>query len=461
MKEQCRHFKEQIEAYLLQDLPSGEKRILEEHLSSCEECRMDLEAEKKILGLFQSLEKHPAPETLRTRVMEHIQKSSAPRRTLVQSLDRIFSLPRIHVLTGAVAALLLMFWVIRLFHPPVRTEQPAPGDAAGREIIHEDYSYNREAKGLEERKAGSPAAGTLRYEKKDMNLESAELRDKKEKIMASPPASLAQNGIMENEKAGFAEVAVEERLKGIGAVQIQKLKESDESRGAEYAFFISQQDFDNMQNNTSLKNIRILKVRDRMDASQVRQSLKRQAAGETLVFQSTYDYMDFPKKIPDEEAISRPGKKAQAPAAPLDTFVAKTPPFDYISPSERAQIQEAMPFPEAEPAKPEMKAKAAGREISPPASAPARSSPIQAFSAPSSAISGAIVSSPTPAPHFSMMQKPRTQVMDEGIAISQSIGGPLDKSGPTTPTLEEKQRSLGLTSQPALLYVEIEVEPLK
>jgi len=398
MKEQCRHFKEQIEAYLAGDLPPEDKRILEEHVSSCEACRRELEAEQKILGLFQSLEKHPAPEALRTGVMEQIHKTAAPRKTLLQSLDRIFSLPRIRVLTGAVAALLLVFWGIRMFHPPDRTEKPAPVDLDRREKFRGDYSYNREAKGLEERKAGSPAADTLRYEKKDMGQASAELRDNKEKIMASPPASQAQYGIMKNEKAGFAAPSVEERLKVIGAVQIKKL---DESRGVQYAFFISQQDFDNMQNNTSLKNIRILKVRDRMEQN--------------------YN----------------------------------------ISPSRSAQVQEAMPLMEAEPAKPEMKAKAARSEISPPGSDPAGPSPKQVFSAPSAALSGAIIPSPTPEQLFSMMQGTRTRTLDGEIKSKKAIEWALDKSSPTTLTLEEKRRSLGLTSHDALLYVEIEVEPLK
>jgi hypothetical protein len=59
------------------------------------------------------------------------------------------------------------------------------------------------------------------------------------------------------------------------------------------------------------------------------------------------------------------------------------------------------------------------------------------------------------------MQKPQTQEMDEGITTPKSIGGALDKSSPTTLTLEEKRRSMGLTSAGALLYVEIEVEPIK
>jgi mycothiol system anti-sigma-R factor len=268
MKMDCQHFRDKFEAYLAGMLSRDEKSTMENHLETCPECRQALEREKSLLTLLRSIEHQPAPDVLRQRVMNRLRRESSAKPSIFESIGRFLTLSRVRILTGAAAAVLLIFIGVRIFSPPGRPRVSMP-------LYNTDESYKPSpddalSPSSTELSASLPAMGEKAVKAEEFDepvksiphFEAKPLREKdlygKNGLSLSPLATM--EGIQEDKSDLKTETAsIEEQLETIGAEQIKKLEE-DESGAVQYAFLISQDRFEMFKKISSEKNIRIVKA---------------------------------------------------------------------------------------------------------------------------------------------------------------------------------------------------------
>jgi len=116
---ECLKIKGLLSEYIDNALDASSKKLVEKHLSMCENCREELESLKICVEELSSLEKVRAPEDFLQKLHERIQ----PRFNFKDIMRKVFVPMRIKLpleLAGVTAALLLM---IAIFNTMKRSEQ--------------------------------------------------------------------------------------------------------------------------------------------------------------------------------------------------------------------------------------------------------------------------------------------------------------------------------------------------
>lgn len=106
----CAHYREEFSEYLDDMLKSEQKRHIEEHLSSCEQCRLVLAELKQTRRTLRNLEEVEPPPWFTQKIMHCIREDAEPKKTFLQ---RLFYPLRIKIPMEALATCLIV--VLALF----------------------------------------------------------------------------------------------------------------------------------------------------------------------------------------------------------------------------------------------------------------------------------------------------------------------------------------------------------
>jgi hypothetical protein len=481
MNTQCENFREKFEDYLMGFLSPEESKNLEAHLASCGDCRLEMEKEKRLLGLFQSMERKSAPGILRRNVLDFAQKQKTSTKGWKGFLSGILTLPRLKILTGAAAMVIIVFWCIQIIRAPrplqkssvsesrdkrsMELKEQAPDtDFAGLKSEEtrlgvtdkdEDAMSNIPAPsspaseipskgGLPQDTSEGLAAATLKSPKPP----SGEMLSMENRRIAKTDLSMTEDSLdlkMKAGKAGGADIT--ERLKEFGAMQISQPGMEKGAGSNRYAFAVSYREFERFKKETDNTNIRIINVKP---------------------------------------LISRGFPREAKKAAPVETALYK---LNDSAPSQQPQAQN--PFSASQPVGEAVASKAARPSSSMPSRSEMESQPLHVQQdSPVQSLSGAsptppviivngsvqtvmpqeqqkqveyIEPQPAPSQNFfyqDVIQRRTGETVDHERDISSKREQFVDYiSSPTTVQAQEMGLRSRLTNEDNLVYVEIEVEP--
>ena len=74
-----RHYKEQLSAFVDQELSKDDRQLIAEHLLHCESCRSEYQAVKLGVGLAANLSAAEAPENVWRSIENEIRDGTTPR----------------------------------------------------------------------------------------------------------------------------------------------------------------------------------------------------------------------------------------------------------------------------------------------------------------------------------------------------------------------------------------------
>jgi hypothetical protein len=101
--------RDNICAYLDNELSPEERRRFEEHIESCDACRQELEEMRELVGLCTSLPQQELPEGFKSELHERLLTVADGQKNNVTVIDRTKKLRYIKMLTSVAAGLLLIF----------------------------------------------------------------------------------------------------------------------------------------------------------------------------------------------------------------------------------------------------------------------------------------------------------------------------------------------------------------
>ena len=317
MNESCKNIREKIDLFLQGELTPEEAELVEKHASSCPECGEILRRERAIRAMFQSMEKSPAPEALRIGVMKQLRAEAGSGEGFRDKIGSLFTLPRLTILTGAAAALLMVFWGIRLLHPPPSTRSSfdsSPQLIAGEKVLSPG-------------EAGPKWNGIETEDKKERNIAASRampsIIDESRPSPESPSHEFfGSAGLKSGEKE-----TLESFLKKSGALELRQMQ-GDEKR---YTFFITREQLDRLKQEIGDRPIRIVSVRSLGGG--------RPESPQMAFYSDAIRIGDRP--VEDAEQPAR--KKAPAPA---DEVLSFQPPVYAPESSQKKQLQR---LPESEP----------------------------------------------------------------------------------------------------------------
>lgn len=105
----CMAARENICAYLDNELSLEERRLFEEHVESCDACRRELEEMSEIIGLCTSLPQKELPDGFRAELHERLLAVADGQKNNVTVIDRTKKLKYVKMITSVAAGLLLIF----------------------------------------------------------------------------------------------------------------------------------------------------------------------------------------------------------------------------------------------------------------------------------------------------------------------------------------------------------------
>ena len=82
----CAHCKEQLSTYLDGIMTAEEKKLIEEHLSTCEQCKVAFSELKKTEETLRSLEEVEPPPWFTQKIMNRVREEAEPKKGLLQRL---------------------------------------------------------------------------------------------------------------------------------------------------------------------------------------------------------------------------------------------------------------------------------------------------------------------------------------------------------------------------------------
>jgi hypothetical protein len=175
---ECKGIREKLSAYLEGDLPSEEKRLIEAHLNSCQQCSSAVEDLGKTGEFLKNLEEVEPPAWMTKKIMARVRAEQEKKRGIFQKL---FYPLHIKVPIEALATVLiavLAVYVFRALEPEMKSipVPPAVGPITTRE---EAPKPSRE-----------PAADTLAPRAKEAIKEQR--RSDKDTAAPAPPAGALQ-----------------------------------------------------------------------------------------------------------------------------------------------------------------------------------------------------------------------------------------------------------------------------
>lgn len=133
----CAHCNEQLSTYLDGIMTAEEKKLIEEHLSTCEHCSLALSELKKTLETLRNLEEVEPPPWFTQKIMNRVREEAEPRKGLLQ---RLFYPLHIKIPVEALATCLVVVLAlfvykntepeIKAIHEPEETVTASPQNQA-------------------------------------------------------------------------------------------------------------------------------------------------------------------------------------------------------------------------------------------------------------------------------------------------------------------------------------------
>ncbi len=188
---ECKGIREKLSAYLEGALSSEEKRLIEEHLNSCQQCSSAVEDLKKTGEFLKNLEEVEPPAWMTRKIMARVRAEQEKKRGIFQKL---FYPLHIKVPIEAMATVLiavLAVYVFRAVEPEMKSI-PVPPAVGPITIREEAPKPSRE-----------PAADTLAPRAKEAIKDQR--RSDKDTVAPAPPASAFQ--ARQEEKSSLARPA--------------------------------------------------------------------------------------------------------------------------------------------------------------------------------------------------------------------------------------------------------------
>jgi hypothetical protein len=189
----CTHCEEQLSAYLDGIVTAGEKRLVEDHLSTCEQCSLALSELKKTKETLRSLEGIEPPPWFTQEIMSRVREEAKPGKSLLQ---RLFYPLHIKIPAETLATCLvvvLALFVYKNTEPEIKTI-PQPGETATvspQDQAQEQHEQTRSAPASKElrRKPDGVPKGNTDQERNAVNhsvLDRARAGGPQEKDSPSP-----------------------------------------------------------------------------------------------------------------------------------------------------------------------------------------------------------------------------------------------------------------------------------
>jgi hypothetical protein len=119
---ECSKIREKLSDYLDGLVSSEEKRLIDEHLMSCESCRESLSDLRKTVNHVQNLQEIEPPQWLTERIMARVRSESQPKKRI---LEKLFYPLHIKLPIEAVAAVLVVvisIYIFKAFLPEIKPE---------------------------------------------------------------------------------------------------------------------------------------------------------------------------------------------------------------------------------------------------------------------------------------------------------------------------------------------------
>jgi putative zinc finger protein/predicted integral membrane protein DUF2275 len=119
---ECSKIREKLSDNLDGLVSSEEKRLIDEHLMSCESCRESLSDLRKTVNHVQNLQEIEPPQWLTERIMARVRSESQPKKKI---LEKLFYPLHIKLPIEAVAAVLVVvisIYIFKAFLPEIKPE---------------------------------------------------------------------------------------------------------------------------------------------------------------------------------------------------------------------------------------------------------------------------------------------------------------------------------------------------
>ncbi|MBN1901239.1 zf-HC2 domain-containing protein [Candidatus Sumerlaeota bacterium] len=483
MKKEYQHYREKFEDYLLGNLSPDEKKEMEEHLASCDECRREMEKEKRLLELFQTMERKSAPVILRERALDFARKQKEKESGWKARLGAILTLPRLKIITGAAALALLVFWSVQIIRAPRPLEKQPSRDSRDKRALatgieayrvrSDEYKTKRAASEITvinedlKRESELSAAPAPEISQKGIMKEApgeeARALQAKSSITAARRGSIRESSFKKEADKNSSEAALDlkmkdsladhpditERLKNYGAVKIYPLGGEIQSQHKRYGFTLSHDEFKRFEKETENSSIRIVSVKPILAGVSSMESKGTATSREESTQQIVRFYSDQQE---GQAVLNAPSKHAESISPKSASAKPAKSGKDEKAAESKYTVQDASALPATTPFQTSTGLAATNGFYS--ESAPVQEQRINAPQQPPAQY--------TEVPEISIeSSKPLDKEWDR-------VGLPLVKTqdfeDSSSPTQERTQRSPSsnrLTTDESLVYVEIEVEPEK
>lgn len=176
---ECKDIQESLSAYLEGVVSSEDKKLINEHLSSCQQCSGALEDMKKTGELLQNLEEIEPPPWLTKKIMSQVREESEHKEGI---FHKLFYPLHIKIPMEAFATLIVVVMVLSIYktiEPDMKAIQALP---ATTHTIPKDEAPKDYTKG--EKESPAPEGKTVLEERPEKERDAAPLKPVGQKIMA-------------------------------------------------------------------------------------------------------------------------------------------------------------------------------------------------------------------------------------------------------------------------------------
>ena len=176
---ECKDIQENLSAYLEGVVSSEDRKFINEHLSSCQQCSGALEDMKKTGELLQNLEEIEPPPWLTKKIMSQVREESEHKEGI---FHKLFYPLHIKIPMEAFATLIVVVMVLSIYktiEPDMKAIQapPATIHAIPKDEAPKDYTKG-------EKESLVPEGKTVLEERPEKERDAAPVRPVGQKIMA-------------------------------------------------------------------------------------------------------------------------------------------------------------------------------------------------------------------------------------------------------------------------------------
>jgi hypothetical protein len=132
---ECRSVRQRLSAYLEGIIPSEEKKVIEEHLLSCQPCSMALGDLKREGELLRSLEEVEPPAWMKQKVLARIRREQEAKKSI---FGKLFLPLRIKIPIQAAATVLIALLAVYVFKAGGPEMKMAPSPRVTGEVTSKD-----------------------------------------------------------------------------------------------------------------------------------------------------------------------------------------------------------------------------------------------------------------------------------------------------------------------------------